>query len=174
MAFEAFRDRMLRLAAPSVLVFIAILQLYLAHTHDLSPWKGGGFSMFSAVDRSDRRIVRGYLETPQGKVAVPVPDSGLRKEVRAMPTAGRTLRLAQSVSQSVWVRGSPDALAAGGPSDGCGPSGLRALSPGEPVPEGSSPIAFSRVDLEVWKVGFRSSDRMLRAQKLITVTAERR
>ena len=174
MAFEAFRDRLLRVAAPSVLVLVACLQLYLAHTHNLSPWKGGGFSMFSAVDRSDRRIVRCYLETPQGKVPAPVPDSDLRKRVRAMPTAGRASRLAQSLARSVWVPDSPPGREACGPPDGCGPSDLRALSPGEPVPAGSSPIAFSRVDLEVWKVGFRSSDRMLRAQKLIEVTAERR
>ena len=171
---KAFRDRLLRIAAPSVLVFIASLQLYLAHTHDLSPWKGGGFSMFSSVDRSDRRIVRCYLETPQGKVPVPVPDSDLRKKARAMPTAGRASRLAQSMARSVWVPGSPDDREAGSPPEGCGHSALRALSPGEPLPAASSPIAFSRVDLEVWKVGFRSSDRMLRAQKLITVTAERR
>ena len=172
MAFRAFRDRLLRVAAPSVLVLVASLQLYLAHTHNLSPWKGGGFSMFSAVDRSDRRIVRCYLETPQGKVPAPVPDSELRKRVRAMPTAGRASRLAQTLARSVWVPDSPHGRESGGSPDGC--AGLRALSSGEPLPAGSSPIAFSRVDLEVWKVGFRSSDRMLRTQKLIEVTAERR
>jgi hypothetical protein len=171
---EAWRDRLLRLAAPSVLVFVASLQLYLSHTHDLSPWKGGGFSMFSAVDRPDRRIVRCYLETPRGRVPVPVPNSEIRKKARAMPTAGRTSRLAQTMARSVWVPDSPNDREAGGPPEGCAHSGLRALSPGEPLPAASSPIAFSRVDLEVWKVGFRSSDRMLRAQKLITVTAERR
>ena len=174
MAFEAFRDRLLRVAAPLVLVLVASLQLYLAHTHDLSPWKGGGFSMFSAVDRSDRRIVRCYLETPQGKVPVPVPNSELRKKARAMPTAGRASRLAQSLARSVWVPDCPHGREAGDSSEGCGRPGLRALSAGEPLPTASSPIAFSRLDLEVWKVGFRSSDRMLRAQKLITVTSERR
>ena len=171
---QALRDRLLRFAAPTVLVLVASLQLYLAHTHDLSPWKGGGFSMFSAVDRSDRRIVRCYLETPRGNVPVAVPDSDVRKRARAMPTAARASRLAQAMARSVWVPCSPDDREAGGPPDGCGHSGLRPLSSGEPLPAGSSPIAFSRVDLEVWKVGFRSSDRILRAQKLITVTAERR
>jgi hypothetical protein len=171
---KAFRDRLLRAAAPSVLVLIACLQLYLAHTHDLSPWKGGGFSMFAAVDRPDRRIVRGYLETPRGRVPVPVPNSEIRKKARAMPTAARVSRVAQTMAQSVWVAGSPDDPDTGGAPEGCGHSGLRALSPGEPLAAGSSPIAFSRIDLEVWKVGFRSSDRMLRAQKLITVTAEPR
>src|SRR5215471_8954864 len=171
---EAFRQRLLRVAAPSVLVLIACLQLYLAHTHNLSPWKGGGFSMFSAVDRPDRRIVRGYLETPQGKVPVPVADSDLRKKVRVMATAKRASRLAQTVARSVWVPDSSEGLDADGPSEGCGHSGLRALSPGEPLPAATSPIPFSRVDLEVWKVGFRSSDRTLRAEKLITVTADRR
>lgn len=168
------RDRLLRIAAPAFLISIACLQLYLAHTHDLSPWKGGGFSMFSTVDRSDRRIVRCYLETPAGRVPVPVPDSDLRKKTRAMPTAVRAGRLAQAMAKSVWVPESSEARQDGGTPEGCGHAGLRALSPGEPLPAGASPIDFSGVELEVWKVGFRSSDRTLRAQKLITVTAERR
>ena len=174
MDFVAFRNRLLRVAAPSLLVLIACLQLYLAHTHDLSPWKGGGFSMFSAVDRSDRRIVRCYLETPHGKVPVRVPDSDLRKKAVAMPTGPRAFRLAQSLAQSVWVSGSSDDGEADAPPEGCVPPGLRAVSPDQPLPAASSPVDFSRVDLEVWKVGFRSTDRMLRAQRLIAVTAERR
>ena len=170
---ETLRHRLLRVAAPSILVFIACLQFYLAHIHDLSPWKGGGFSMFSAVDRSDRRIVRCYLETPQGKVPVPVPDSDLRKKARAMPTFGRASRLAQKMASSVWVPDSPGDREAV-PPEGCGHFGPRALSPDQPLAASSSPIAFSGVELEVWKVGFRSSDRTLRAQRLISVTAERR
>jgi hypothetical protein len=170
----AFRDRLLRVAAPAVLALIACLQLYLADTHNLSPWKGGGFSMFSAVDRPDRRIVRGYLDTREGRVAIPVPDSDLRRKVRVMASPGRVSRLAQTVAGSVWVLDPPNGRDAGGPPEACGHPAPRALSPAEPVPAGATPIAFSRVELEVWKVGFHSSDRTLRAQKLITVAAERR
>ena len=34
-----------------LLVSIAILQINLAHSIELSPWKGGGFGMFSVISK---------------------------------------------------------------------------------------------------------------------------
>jgi|SRR5215472_1340631 len=172
MTSEASRDWLPRFAAPAVLVLVACLQLYLAHSHNLSPWKGGGFSMFAAVDRPDHRIVRCYLRTPQGEVPARVTDSELRRKVRAMPTPSRTSRLAQSLARSVWVSDCSSAGRAGSDSENCTPE-IHAVPPGGTIPADSSPIAFSRVRLEVWKVAFRSSDRMLMAHKIIEETAER-
>lgn len=42
---------------PLIMVAIALFQLYLAHTADLSPWKGGGFGMFSSVDSPSMRVL---------------------------------------------------------------------------------------------------------------------
>ena len=42
---------------PTILLLVALLQLYLAHTANLSPWKGGGFGMFAAVDSPSMRVV---------------------------------------------------------------------------------------------------------------------
>ncbi|MGK7911440.1 MAG: hypothetical protein AB4050_08145 [Synechococcus sp.] len=41
----------------SILVFVALLQIYLVQTTNLSPWKGGGFGMFAAVDAPSMRII---------------------------------------------------------------------------------------------------------------------
>lgn len=41
-----------------VLVAIAALQLYLTQTAYLSPWKGGGFGMFGAIDAPDMRVIQ--------------------------------------------------------------------------------------------------------------------
>jgi hypothetical protein len=46
-----------RWLVPSILVAIALLQLYLTHTTHLTPWKGGGFGMFATVDALDTRVL---------------------------------------------------------------------------------------------------------------------
>jgi hypothetical protein len=56
------RDRMQHLlerGLPAViLVMVALLQIYLAQTANLSPWKGGGFGMFGAIDAPDMRVIQ--------------------------------------------------------------------------------------------------------------------
>lgn len=52
------RDRVLGLMMPAVLVLVAVGQLYLATSSGLSPWRGGGFGMFSTADRPEHRAVR--------------------------------------------------------------------------------------------------------------------
>ena len=42
---------------PGLLVFVALLQMFLAHTQNLTPWKGGGFGMFSVVDAPGMRFL---------------------------------------------------------------------------------------------------------------------
>lgn len=72
-------------------LLVAISQVYLAHTAQLTPAKGGGFGLFSTVDKLNNRVMRAYLITEdQGEIpfAIPryVPESQeLRKPIyRAM------------------------------------------------------------------------------------------
>lgn len=46
-----------RWLVPSILVAIALLQIYLTHITQLTPWKGGGFGMFATVDALDTRVL---------------------------------------------------------------------------------------------------------------------
>jgi hypothetical protein len=55
---------------PLTLVGVSVHQIYLATTAGLTPWKGGGFGMFSSTDRSSHRAVRGFFETDIGLVSV--------------------------------------------------------------------------------------------------------
>jgi hypothetical protein len=57
-----------RWLVPSILVGVALLQLTLAHTANLSPWKGGGFGMFAAVDSPSMRTVAAEGLDAQGEV----------------------------------------------------------------------------------------------------------
>jgi hypothetical protein len=47
-----------------VLIVVAIVQVVLAKTAALGPWKGGGFGMFATTDGSQFRRVRIFVEAP--------------------------------------------------------------------------------------------------------------
>ena len=46
-----------RWAIPLLLVAVALRQILLVHTVGLTPWKGGGFGMFSSVDKARSRLI---------------------------------------------------------------------------------------------------------------------
>lgn len=50
---------------PILLMVVALRQITLVSTIDLTPWKGGGFGMFSSIDRPSNRVieVRGLTAT---------------------------------------------------------------------------------------------------------------
>lgn len=59
---ECQRERMQRIIErglpAAILVLVALLQIYLTHTANLSPWKGGGFGMFGAIDAPTMRVIQ--------------------------------------------------------------------------------------------------------------------
>lgn len=67
------RSRVLPFLPPLLLVAVALVQLGLAHTTSLSPWKMGGFGMFSTSDSPGFRVHRVKLETDAGIYIVPGP-----------------------------------------------------------------------------------------------------
>ena len=102
---KKIKQPLYRLAAPVLLMVIACLQLYLAHVHDLTPWKGGGFGMFCTVDSRGARFLRIYLMTDEGETPVKIPRHlySQVREVRSIPTAERLERLATELAQATWV-----------------------------------------------------------------------
>src|SRR5262245_55806147 len=105
------KNRLLLAAAPLVLVIVAIQQLYLAHTEHLTPWKGGGFGMFSTVDSRAARFLRIYVSTADGEVPVEVPRQlqSFASEIRSIPTRDRVTQLAYALAQTTWVPTTPGA-----------------------------------------------------------------
>lgn len=78
---------------------MAAAQIVLTRTGPLAPWRGGGFGLFSTVDKSENRILLGWLETPEGDLPINVDsrtDEG--REVIAFPTAARLDRLARRLA----------------------------------------------------------------------------
>jgi hypothetical protein len=77
----------------------------LAFGSGLSPWKGGGFGMFSTVSSPSSRFIRVYLISGDTASPVHVPEEILddAREVRTIPSVRRLTRLAQQIAKTEWV-----------------------------------------------------------------------
>jgi hypothetical protein len=103
-------------AAPLVLGLVLATHVAARRSSDLTPWKGGGFGMFSTVDSPAGRVVRVELDTDVGPLAVAVP-AALRDQAgvaRAAPSTDRLIGLAREVAEQWWVV--PDVAALAGPA----------------------------------------------------------
>lgn len=191
------RERALRLAArygaPALLAAVALVQGWQSERLDLSPWKGGGFGMFSTVDAPKARFLRLYLETPAGDVPVPPPADLARsfRAVQTLPTPRRLARLATRLAAATWavpdlprvelerVEETPEAtLEEGGPQ----PPGIATpvvapvpllLLAGEEVPAGFTPVDARAVRVEVWRYRFEPEGARLEMERLRSARAER-
>lgn len=80
--------RRLSLLPVVVLCAVGCAQMVLVHSGGLTPWKGGGFGMFSSVASPATRLLRVYVETPAGWVSASLPPSESRavSNLRALPS----------------------------------------------------------------------------------------
>jgi hypothetical protein len=93
--------RRIVIAAPAVLLcLIAAAQMILAHTADLSPWKGGGFGMFASIDSVPSRWVRLYVHAADRseEIALPASLEDEADRVAAWPHRRALVRLAHAVA----------------------------------------------------------------------------
>jgi hypothetical protein len=64
-----------RLLPPVLLAVVALLQIALARTADLTAWKGGGFGMFSTLDHGAYRGVDIVVDAPDRSESLEIPPS---------------------------------------------------------------------------------------------------
>ena len=64
-----------RLVPPLLLFVVAVMQIALTRTADLTPWKGGGFGMFATLDHAGYRGVDIVVDAPDRSEALQVPAS---------------------------------------------------------------------------------------------------
>ena len=64
-----------RLLPPLLLTVVALLQIVLARTADLTAWKGGGFGMFSTLDHGAYRGVDIVIDAPDRSESLEIPPS---------------------------------------------------------------------------------------------------
>lgn len=100
------RPRPSWLVAPALLVAVALHQLWLVQTRDLSPWLGGGFGMFSTIDSRSERHLSALADSPGLVRELDLPDRlrGRSERVRALPTAARLRELAAAIAETERAR----------------------------------------------------------------------
>ena len=90
--------------APLCLCAVAALHLARVICCDQTPWKGGGFGMFSTVDDPSARTVRVYLITDDGEFPVEPPQHLHKRisELQAAPSRPQMEQLAERLAKSSW------------------------------------------------------------------------
>jgi hypothetical protein len=78
-----------------ILVAVATLQISLAQTASLTPWKGGGFGMFSTSDHAGQRAIRIVATAPDRSEEIAVSPSlqDAADRVTALPGERQLARL---------------------------------------------------------------------------------
>src|SRR5262245_51590203 len=184
--------------APLCLVLVAGLHLVRVWTANQTPWKGGGFGMFSTVDAESARFLRCYLVTENGRLPLPVPQP-LEKtiaELSAAPTAEGLKRLAQRLARHEWrwkdERQQRDATAVArvegvavtavslkgsGEATSCRPNRLpgaiHALEPVALSETDDAAIAYSAVQVECFRYRYDGQTGVLRSEIIASATANR-
>ena len=69
------RPRWRTVLPAAMLVTVASVQVVLTRTAGLTPWKGGGFGMFSTTDDSGRRRVRVFVTAPDRSEEIAISPS---------------------------------------------------------------------------------------------------
>jgi hypothetical protein len=93
------------LLAPICLCLVAALHFYRVSTAGQTPWKGGGFGMFSTIDSEHSRFVHAYVMTKDGPLPLKIPSELDKKtaELRAAPNQQLLQALADKLAQRSWV-----------------------------------------------------------------------
>jgi hypothetical protein len=91
------------LIAPALLLALALAQIGGWLVFDLSPWKGGGFGMFSSNDHGAFRQVQVFEQSGAGERRVTVPSEldRLRRHVREIPREANLRRLGLALRREV-------------------------------------------------------------------------
>jgi len=103
------RERWRALLPVALLVTVAAGQVTLTRTAGLSPWKGGGFGMFSTTDDGGRRHVRVFVTAADRSEEIAIAPSLEDAAARAAVLPGNRLlaRLSERVVERERRHGRP-------------------------------------------------------------------
>ncbi len=92
-----------------LLIVVALVQVVLARTAALSPWKGGGFGMFATTDGTAFRYVRVFVEAAGRSEELEISPSQEFAASRAQlfPSDSMLIKLGQSVASRERRYGRP-------------------------------------------------------------------
>lgn len=98
--------RVLEYTVPVLLSALALTQVYLGTQQWLTPWKGGGFGMFSTVDSPSGRSLRTYLVIEDGP-EIPTREprwlNARRLHARSLPADFRLRSMVDEMASAQWI-----------------------------------------------------------------------
>lgn len=103
------RHALLSLIPALLLSIVAIAQVRLTRTELLTPWKGGGFGMFSTTDDGVTRRVGIRVSGSDGEREIAIPPPLYRHALEAviLPSHSRLVALGRRVADFEATRGGP-------------------------------------------------------------------
>jgi hypothetical protein len=160
--------------APLLLVAVAVGQMVVVARTPLSPWKLGGFGMYSGVDSVRARWIRLTLYTDEGELPV-----AFERMVAGQPTVARRARRVRALptSRALAALGE-DLLAGDAVFADCRPAGLpswrarpggsavRLLAADQVEKLRCRPLEVARMRLEVWRYRYRAEGSRMVAEKI--------
>jgi hypothetical protein len=168
------------LAVPLLLGIIACWQIYRVHFQHLSPWKGGGFGMFSTVDSPANRFLHckliRNLQGPEGRtveahaVALPKIDRhrDLLNGLRAMPNEPELRALAVDLSALRWTNTTPRRP----DKTSSERQRITVFKKKDDEPAGARRFKFDKLNLELRTLAWSWSDLRVRPKTLLSVTVD--
>ena len=155
---------MLRLwAMPVLLAIIALVHMARVRAYHQTPWKGGGFGMFSTIDKPSSRFFRCTLMTPDGNFPVTIPTSHqkLAERLKIAPSPGNLKKIGNHLLATSWQL-----------EDG-------ALHPVQSVdswdnhhPPGMGKVKVTGATVEVWRLRMASDGPRLTGELVDQVTVK--
>lgn len=187
--------------APLLLCAIAVAQIAFSQLSTLSPWKGGGFGMFSTVDSPAARFLRIRLVTADQEIPVTVPDRlrATSRELCTIASSRLATELAATLAEGTWVKlrmaSAVDyyrqlfrrSLQTGSRGEvlqelGRNPSAdavvdfealnfVRMLDADEKPGADDAVLDVERVEVELWRYAFDRPSTSLRAERMLEVSS---
>ena len=89
-----------------LLLFVAANQMRIARSTAMTAWKGGGFGMFSTLDRPSARQVRVHLVGGGRDLpfAIPADLNHLEESAKSRPTEKKLIRLGREIAYTLEER----------------------------------------------------------------------
>jgi len=145
-----------------VLMLIAVRHNYLVRTTHITPWKGGGFGMFSKVFE---RFFKVHLLINGEKIPVKLPERKLEEvhtvisKLRRYPNQADLQVVANAIKELSWVESVDEASEIEGL-----PKLLRPTYFNE---NPKNPFQVDSVEVEIWEVDMRIKQKALISKRLV-------
>jgi len=134
-------NKLVKYLASAILIVVAAIQFYLSKELHVSPWKGGGFGMFSTVNSTNSYFFRAYSFIPDSseKFWVIIPAKYLSEEdhVRHYPFKNDLQELRSSLLKEKWVI-----------------LNREIINSEADISHSGTPMVITDIDLEMWQYKF--------------------